>query len=86
VAEYRQEEIAKSQYYIETDEPRLIKDSEVRYWSDYSHVDLHPRSIHKLPDAADWESTEGNWGAGKDVFSRYNQVCSPLSRENDLVC
>lgn len=79
MAEYRQEEVAKSQYHVEADEPRLIVDSEVRYWSDYSHTDFHPRSIHKLPDTADWESTEGNWSVGKDVFSRYNQVGYPLS-------
>lgn len=46
----------------------------VRYWSDYSHVDYHPRSLHRLPDAPDWEDLEGDWTAGATTFDEYNEV------------
>lgn len=85
VVEYHQDNIPKSQYHTdlenesfekETDEEKpTIKDSCVRYWSDYSRAYYHPRSIHKLSDNADWESLDGNWTAGKETFTRYNQVC-----------
>ncbi|KAI9441461.1 tubulin nucleotide-binding domain-like protein [Lactarius indigo] len=44
--------------------------SDVRYWSDYDRVYRLPRSIHKLPDLADWEAAEGDWRAGKEAFLR----------------
>ena len=56
--------------------PPLVA-SDVRYWSDYNRVHYIPRSIHKLPDLADWETAEGDWQGGKETFLRYNSV-SPL--------
>lgn len=48
--------------------------SDVRYWSDYNRVYYLPRSIHKLPDLADWEAADGDWHGGKDAFLRYDSV------------
>jgi Tubulin domain len=48
--------------------------SDVRYWSDYNRVYYLPRSMHKLPDLADWEAEEGDWQGGKETFLRYNTV------------
>jgi hypothetical protein len=49
--------------------------SDVRYWSDYNRVHYLPRSIHKLPDLADWEAAGGgDWQGGKDTFLRYDSV------------
>ena len=48
--------------------------SDVRYWSDYNRVHYLPRSIHKLPDLADWEAAGGDWQGGKDAFLRYDSV------------
>ena len=48
--------------------------SDVRYWSDYNRVHYLPRSIHKLPDLADWETAGGDWQGGKDAFLRYDSV------------
>ena len=53
--------------------PTLVA-SDVRYWSDYNRVYYIPRSIHKLPDLADWETAEGDWQGGKESFSRYDSV------------
>lgn len=50
-------------------------DPDVRFWSDYSRVFLHPRSSQRLPDTPDWESTEGNWLWSKETFERHNAVC-----------
>ncbi|KZT69422.1 tubulin nucleotide-binding domain-like protein [Daedalea quercina L-15889] len=47
-------------------------DPDVRFWSDYSRVFLHPRSSQRLPDTPDWESTEGNWLWSKETFERHN--------------
>lgn len=51
-----------------------LKASDVRYWSDYNRVYYLPRSLHKLPDLADWEVTEGSWQDGKETFLRYDSV------------
>ncbi|KAF8483626.1 tubulin nucleotide-binding domain-like protein [Russula ochroleuca] len=51
--------------------PPLVA-SDVRYWSDYNRVYYLPRSIHKLPDLADWEAADGDWQGGKDAFLRYD--------------
>jgi hypothetical protein len=51
-----------------------LRASEVRYWSDYNRVYYLPRSIHKLPDLADWETTDGDWQGGKETFLRYDSV------------
>jgi hypothetical protein len=55
--------------------PPLVA-SDVRYWSDYNRVYYIPRSIHKLPDLADWETAEGDWQGGKEAFLRYDSVSS----------
>lgn len=55
--------------------PPLVA-SDVRYWSDYNRVHYIPRSIHKLPDLADWETAEGDWQGGKETFLRYDSVSS----------
>lgn len=57
--------------------PPLVA-SDVRYWSDYNRVYYIPRSIHKLPDLADWETAEGDWQGGKESFLRYESVSSLL--------
>ncbi|TFY63898.1 hypothetical protein EVJ58_g2947 [Rhodofomes roseus] len=88
VAEYRQDHIPPSNYHVqldheagdddkslETDEDGVapqVSESDVRFWSDYSRVFLHPRSMRRLPDPPDWESTEGNWVGSKDAFERHN--------------
>lgn len=59
--------------------PPLVA-SDVRYWSDYNRVHYLPRSIHKLPDLADWETAGGDWQGGKDTFLRYDSVS--LSRSH----
>lgn len=90
VVEYRQEEIPQSSYHAqlereseEDDSPGKINeeqtlshvsDSDVRFWSDYSRVFLHPRSSQRLPEPPDWESTEGNWLWSKEAFERHNAV------------
>ncbi|KAL6308792.1 Misato segment II tubulin-like domain-containing protein [Sparassis latifolia] len=51
--------------------PRVVP-SDVRYWSDYSRVFFHPRTIQKLPDRAEWEDAEGDWGASREAFGRYD--------------
>jgi len=50
-----------------------LRTSDIQYWSDYDRVYRLPRSIHKLPDLADWEA-EGDWKSGKDAFLRYDLV------------
>lgn len=72
--------------YIEKNSavPPLVA-SDVRYWSDYNRVYYIPRSIHKLPDLADWETAEGDWQAGKESFLRYDSVrllCRSLRRQH----
>ncbi|KAH9915313.1 Misato segment II tubulin-like domain-containing protein [Fomitopsis serialis] len=87
VVESRQDRIPQSNYHLQLDReaddddspkndedgvaPQVL-DSDVRFWSDYSRVFLHPRSMQRLPDPPDWESTEGNWAWSKDAFERYN--------------
>ena len=55
--------------------PPLVA-SDVRFWSDYNRVYYIPRSIHKLPNLADWETAEGDWRGGKETFLRYDSVSS----------
>ena len=49
-------------------------DSKIRYWSDYSRVYLHPRTIHKLPDLPDWETSEGDWVKGREEFEKLEEA------------
>ncbi|KAI0049602.1 tubulin nucleotide-binding domain-like protein [Auriscalpium vulgare] len=48
-----------------------LQSSDVRYWSDFNRVYYLPRSVHKLPDPADWENAEGDWNSGREAFQRY---------------
>ncbi|KAI0310860.1 tubulin domain-containing protein, partial [Amylostereum chailletii] len=50
----------------------IIQSSDVRYWSDYNRVYYLPRSVHKLPDAADFDNSGEDWQNGKEVFERYD--------------
>ena len=89
VVEYRQEEISQSNYHEQLEREAeeglpgndndqkaspQVSDSEVRFWSDYSRVFLHPRSSQRLPEPPDWEGTEGNWLWSKETFERHNAV------------
>ena len=52
-----------------------LRASDVRYWSDYNRVHYLPRSLHRLPDLADWEATDGgDWQGGRETFLRYDSV------------
>ncbi|TBU44587.1 tubulin nucleotide-binding domain-like protein [Dichomitus squalens] len=83
VIEYRQEPIPKSQYQTRLDqgEPEddaqvnedLAPDShQIRFWSDYSRVFLHPRTLQMLPDLADWEAADGEWIKSRESFQQYD--------------
>lgn len=89
VVEYRQEEIPQGSYHAqlereveedgipENDDEEAspqASDSDVRFWSDYSRVFLHPRSSQRLPELPDWERAEGNWLWSKEAFERHNAV------------
>jgi hypothetical protein len=81
--EYRQERISQSQFHEEL-EAALVEGGDsgiktnninvVRYWSDYSLVEYHPRSIHRLPDAPEWEDPCGDWSNSGETFNRYDEV------------
>ncbi|EPQ55584.1 tubulin nucleotide-binding domain-like protein [Gloeophyllum trabeum ATCC 11539] len=47
--------------------------SDIRFWADYSRVYYHPRSLHKLPEPAEWQDTAGDWNYGQDLFTQYDQ-------------
>ena len=47
---------------------------DVRYWSDFGRVYYLPRSLHKLPDSPEWESTDPGWVQGQEMFTRHNEV------------
>lgn len=51
----------------------------VRYWSDFSRVDFHPRSLQKLPDLPEWKSSAGDWNLGKEIFKQHDKVQSSQS-------
>ncbi len=48
--------------------------STVRYWSDYSRVALHPRSVQRLPDVPEYDNTDGDWTLSGETFQRYDEV------------
>ena len=58
-----------------------LRASDVRYWSDFNRVYYLPRSMHTLPDLADWEAAGGDWQGGKETFLRYNLVSCLWSRQ-----
>lgn len=51
-----------------------LRDSEIRYWSDYNRVYYIPRTVQKVPDSVDLERAEGDWDLGQQSFARYNEV------------
>jgi hypothetical protein len=88
--EYRRDPIARSDYHARLDsdvvdgskddtEDIRVAEPKVRYWSDYSRVFFHHRSINRLPDLPDWEDTEGDWVAGAELFQKYDEVYCFLS-------
>ncbi|KDR78071.1 hypothetical protein GALMADRAFT_245054 [Galerina marginata CBS 339.88] len=87
--EYRQDRITKSDYHahlqeMETSDNENLLEStvgmdqnqdigDIRYWSDFSRVYYLPRSLQKLPDPPDWETTRTDWNQGQESFSRFNE-------------
>ncbi|KAI9511509.1 tubulin nucleotide-binding domain-like protein [Russula earlei] len=49
-----------------------LRASDIRYWSDYNRVHYLPRSMHRLPDLAEWETADGDWQGGRETFLRYD--------------
>lgn len=88
--EYRSDPIARSDYHTlletETDQKDAmevggkakddvrVNESKVRYWSDYSRVFFHHRSVHRLPDLPEWEDLDGDWMAGAETFKKFDEV------------
>jgi hypothetical protein len=67
--------------YDPTDQ-ELRKESQIRSWPDFTRVYYTPRTVQKLPDAAEYENIEGDWQRGQEEFSRYNQA----SRHFSIYC
>jgi hypothetical protein len=87
IVEYRQDLITKSSYQSRMEagstlseeiphdtNPQLQGVGDIRYWSDFDRVYYLPRSLQKLPDPPDWESTDLGWIQGHEMFTRYNEV------------
>ena len=82
--ECRQDPVPQSDYHarLEADGDLVDEDgdeddsqpSNVRYWSDYSRVYFHPRTLQRLPDPADWEASEGDWIKSKETFLEHENV------------
>jgi hypothetical protein len=75
--------IPQSQYQTHLDaglEPPPLSTSSVRYWSDYSRVFYHPKSLVQLSefDVNDTLMPFEKWQVGMDLFEK-------LEREADLV-
>lgn len=83
VEEHKGEPIAQSDYHahLENDDDELDEESppyqsgaRVRYWADFSRLYFAPHSLQAVPDGhASARSTDGNWGAARDVFARFNE-------------
>ncbi|KAI0085539.1 Misato segment II tubulin-like domain-containing protein [Irpex rosettiformis] len=88
VVEYRQDPIPPSQFHkdLEEEEQKEGRDDgphstekastrreKIRYWSDYTMVYYHPRSLQRLPDLPDWDDSEGDWGSGEEMFERHDE-------------
>ncbi|TFK82016.1 tubulin nucleotide-binding domain-like protein [Polyporus arcularius HHB13444] len=77
VIEYRQDPIPKSVYQNRLAEGEAEDDEDkqsggdIRFWSDYNRVYLHPRSLQKLPDLAEWEETDGDWNTSRESFKKH---------------
>ena len=90
MVEYRSEPISRSDYHTQLDaqeqdgahtasdeeEALTVEESKIRYWSDYSRVFFHPRSIHRLPDLPEWGDMDGDWAAGVETWQKYDDVSS----------
>ena len=83
VVEYRQDPIPDSKFHAELEAQAegasppadtSVREEKFRYWSDYSMVYYHPRSLQRLPDPPDWEDSEGEWGSGGEMFERQDEV------------
>ena len=88
--EYRSEQIPQSDYHIrlgeydfeypstddsvEREEAEVLEESKIRYWSDYSRVSFHQRSVQRLSGSSDWEDMDGDWVAGSEAFRMYDDV------------
>jgi hypothetical protein len=51
-----------------------IDNTDIRYWSDFTRIYYLPRSLQKLPDPPEWESTDLGWIQGHEMFTRHNEV------------
>lgn len=94
VVEYRQEPIPDSKFHAELEAQAegasppaetSVQEEKFRYWSDYSMVYYHPRSLQRLPDPPDWEDSEGEWGSGGEMFERQEEVSSVLDSTSPSV-
>ncbi|KAL1744807.1 Misato segment II tubulin-like domain-containing protein [Schizophyllum fasciatum] len=46
----------------------------VRYWGDFSRLYFGPHSLQAVPDSyASGRSVDGDWGAGRDIFARFDE-------------
>ncbi|KAJ6554978.1 Misato segment II tubulin-like domain-containing protein [Mycena vulgaris] len=79
--EHKQEPVRKSHYQTDMEELDLDAGAtssadqlaDVRYWSDFNRVYYVPRTVQKVPDIPEWEDAEGNWAAGSDRFTRFDE-------------
>ncbi|KAJ7776805.1 mtDNA inheritance protein Dml1 [Mycena maculata] len=78
--EYKQEPVRKSRYQADMEELDLdygdtsdAQLDDVRYWSDFNRLFYVPRTVQKIPDVPEWEDAEGNWTAGHETFTRFDE-------------
>ncbi|KAJ7119836.1 mtDNA inheritance protein Dml1 [Mycena epipterygia] len=79
--EYKQEPVGKSQYQTDLEELDLAGGdassaaqlADFRYWSDFNRLYYVPRTVQKIPDIPEWADAEGNWAAGHETFTRYDE-------------
>ncbi|KAI9068825.1 tubulin nucleotide-binding domain-like protein [Trametes sanguinea] len=98
MVQYHQDPIPKSDYHTRLDQelaesdeqrenaktPVTVDASNIRFWSDYSRVYYHPRSIQKLPDLADWERSEGEWQSSREAFANHEHASEHEIMENEV--
>jgi hypothetical protein len=58
---------------IQDSKPAVLA-GDIRSWSDYSRVFYERRSLQRIPDIMDSDAAEGNWEAGKQLFSQFDAV------------
>lgn len=78
IVEYRQDLIAKSAYQSHLEAGSTLSKEipsvgDIRYWSDFDRVYYLPRSLQKMPDPPEWESTDLGWIQGHEMFKRHNK-------------